>query len=307
MDSDNPAEAISLDNNQIVRHVFNIAMLDDLLLGKGGNAGKLLQKLLKGTNGLALPSDYDTEMLKAWCDSYGPVVVAGFVVDGVIKDCYRNESMRRCDDGEMLQLDIDEHGAESFGKITLPGLPHTGAMPPEQPVISSVGSDESLGLSLAASEIPDLAWRVSSESTELDETPHASSKSAELDEELHDGVDDELDGGVSEELDGHDTLTHAMVVIGYRTDAVGKVWFLIQNTWFGMVLFEVSGDYLKSHMSRTCPGILVAIVKKLKQRKILLPEKFTFLTENDAKILDGGVDGCDIAHDYIDSMFYDGL
>jgi hypothetical protein len=300
MDSENPSDATTLDNNQIVRRVFDIDMLHDLLLGNGGKAGELLTKLLAGTNAIAPTCVYNTGLLKEWCDLYGPVVVTGFVVRGAIKNCYGDKSIGTCNDGEMLQFDIDDKGKESCAKISLPALANTVAVTPEQPVISSIER-----LSLAASQpsaIPDLASLVSSESAEsreLDEAPHGSSESVELDKEL--------DTGVNDELDGNDTLTHAMVVIGYRMDDDGKVWFLIQNTWHGMILFEASGDYLASHMIHTWRGTIVAIRKNNDERRFLLPEKFTFLTENNAKISDGGFDGCDIAHDYFHAMHNDGL
>lgn len=40
--------------------------------------------------------------------------------------------------------------------------------------------------------------------------------------------------------------THAMVLIGGRREASGKLWFLLQNTWSNMQLVEVSADYLKA-------------------------------------------------------------
>jgi hypothetical protein len=42
---------------------------------------------------------------------------------------------------------------------------------------------------------------------------------------------------------------HAMALIGARTDAHGKRWFLLQNWWPGMQFVEVSASYLKSSLA----------------------------------------------------------
>jgi hypothetical protein len=277
---DNPSDAKTLDNNQIVRHVFNIGMLHDLLSGKGGNAGNLLRALLKGTNAGAGACDYDTELLKDLCDSRGPVVVAGFEVGGEIKKCYGDKSIGKCNDREMLQFDIDDESKESVVKSPLPDLPYTvGDL-----VSESLGWFLTTAAKVTTTATSNLGWflatvaKATTTTVAARTTTTAKGSRVVSDESLHlapsdssgapdmactsSGSDEELDEGVNEELDGDDMETHAMVVIGYRTDAVGKTWFLIQNTWHGMILFEASGEYLKSHMTRI--GTLLTI-KKNKQ------------------------------------------
>jgi hypothetical protein len=324
MDSNNPSDAKTLDNNQIVRHVFNIDMLHSLLLGKGGNAGNLLRTLLKGTNAGAGSCVYYTRWLKEWCDLHGPVVLAGFEVGGEIKKCYGDKSIGKCNDGEMLQFDIDDESKESVVKSPLPDLPYTvGDLVSEilgwfHTTVAKATTTATSSWGWLLATVAKTTAATATTATTATTTTTAKGSRVVSDESLHlahsdssdvpdmactsSGSDEELDEGVNEELDGDDMETHAMVVIGYRTDAVGKTWFLIQNTWHGMILFEASGDYLKSHMTRI--GTLLAIFG---EEQFLLPEKFTFLTENDAKISDGGFDGCHIADDYFDSMPNDSI
>jgi hypothetical protein len=53
--------------------------------------------------------------------------------------------------------------------------------------------------------------------------------------------------------------SHAMVLIGYRkeqrTNDRDKIWFLVQNTWDGLQLIEMSAAYLYKHIDQETGGI----------------------------------------------------
>ena len=46
---------------------------------------------------------------------------------------------------------------------------------------------------------------------------------------------------------------HAMILIGGRLDGFGKMWFLLQNTWTSLPVFEALQSYLAHHLKQRTP------------------------------------------------------
>ena len=64
---------------------------------------------------------------------------------------------------------------------------------------------------------------------------------------------------------------HAMILIGARLDGFGKMWFLLQNTWTSLPVFEALQSYLAGYLKQRTPcGKLVFLAGTL-QEDITLP------------------------------------
>jgi hypothetical protein len=283
LDSDTPHEAKSLDNDQVVRHIFDPPMLYNLVC-KGGSPDNLLRALLQHTNSKA--TFLGTMRFAESCCADRPVVVTGFIVDGKIMEYYKDPAKRKCDEGEILQFDMDGE-KEIANKSPLPPLSDRARECMEEMENAN------------AVTIPDVPVSASD-----DGTPHltATSSSSTTSDTCDDGCESDGDGNLHDTgmLDGADKdETHALLILGCRKDHNGKLWFLIQNTWYGMVLFEISAACLKWHAERTKEaGHGVLYIDKLGEEKFILPEKFSPLEKDNALLLDGGIDGWAMPGEY---------
>jgi hypothetical protein len=289
LDSDKPlheaaAMSSSLDNDQVVRHIFDPPMLYDLLCGGGGgSAYNLLHTLLLPTKNAAAEFVGTLKFAEVYCADR-PVVVTGFIVDGPILECYNNDAtMTRCNNGEILQFDMNGKNEETVVKVALPPL-------------SSVAAARLKEMENAiTATIPDLSASNEKSNNIISLTMSSLSTATFTFDDSHDSDSDGKLHDVAMQLPVEGTSsdeTHALLIIGYRKDDSGKLWFLIQNTWHGMILFEMSAACLEWHVKRKKgAGGGILFIEKLDEEKFTLPETLAPLATRDALVVDGGIDG----------------
>ena len=92
---------------------------------------------------------------------------------------------------------------------------------------------------------------------------------------------------------------HAMILIGCRKEKSGKLWFLIQNTWKELPLFEASESYLAQHLSNN--GKIVFLAGQIHEDSVTPPmlDQGLCLESNDFD--DVAEDNDDEEYEYSDS------
>ena len=111
-----------------------------------------------------------------------------------------------------------------------------------------------------------------------------------------DAVD--VDDDNNSELAPADGL-HAMILIGRRKEKSGKMWFLIQNTWKELPVFEASESYLAQHLSHK--GKIVFLVGQIHEDSVTLPMLDQGLCVESNDFDDVAEDNDDEEYEYSDS------
>lgn len=219
---DNENTVHTVDVAKAMRHYYNEDKLKRRVLGnKGGASLKLMEKLVFGTGlkiGANLPPDELGECdLKARMTTKGPALVSRFYTDEYLKK-NRGDYVKEDGTFRLHQFDrVNDVDTHAFLELGAPDETEKNAL-------QAMEEEGKKPVGTAPASIPDLSGSMSKDS---------------------------LDGNAG--LEGAGGL-HAMICIGGRKDNSEKNWFLIQNTWTILPIFEASASYLAHHLSQREPN-----------------------------------------------------
>jgi hypothetical protein len=234
--------ASTLDSNKVVMRSFNEEMLYTLIVqDKGGNSQELLQDLLynQGLGYFAASwitgSDPECVIIEDLLKVSGPALISGFPVEP--SDPFHAHVSDKFVADEILQFDVsateNNSKQETSRYIKIADESHTIALAFERICDANKDPDQNGNADTNEDADPKLSTTNDDRRLEQAESDDSEGKPA---------------GAVSSTAGT--SGTHAMVLIGCRRDETGKMWFLIQNTWRCMVLFEVSAEYLAHRLTR---------------------------------------------------------
>jgi len=219
---DNDHKVHTVDVAKFVRHSYDAGKLKRRVLeNKGGKSQKLLEKMVVGT-GLQIGNTICSLRYAAEnVTEYGPALVSRFSTDLLFKahhGDYVNEN------GTFRIHQFDQENERDTHKFF--ELGH--ATPEEREFVRKMEETNKKPEEDAAS----------------DPVFHTISQSYSSESNKEGGTETNSD------LEGAGGL-HAMILIGYRKEPnSGKMWFLIQNTWTKLPVFEASESYLAHHLKR---------------------------------------------------------
>ena len=244
---DNEHMVHTVDVAKAMRHHYDDDKLEKRILhNKGGQSQTLLTRMVKGT-GLEIGDVLKPKRLKKapkYLKENGPALVSRFSTDKFFKE---KKGGYKCSDGtyRLVQFDRNEdkdtHTFLKLGELT----------PTEEDILRT------------------MERKNKKEEPPLPASPliHMVSKSFSTEDTT--GDEEEMEPDCV--LEGAGGL-HAMILIGARVeDDTGKNWFLIQNTWKSLPVFEASEFYLAHHLKQSSPSGNIVFLDGVLKDDISLP------------------------------------
>jgi hypothetical protein len=229
MGNDAHLETITVDLAKLIRHhLHGDALKKRARDNKGGSPQEILESLIEGCDDLMIETiclrkaSALNDIAKTLPNH--PILIQHFITN----NHFRRARKLQCSRGQIVRFDIDPETGEDTSEIITLSDPAPG----EREFIQRVATAN--GISLPDNDAPSLE-PVSSDSDSGSEREH----------QLDDGDDRD---------DAKKEGSHSLLMISnrYELQACGerKDWYLIQNSWKDLQLFEASRAYLIKHLSR---------------------------------------------------------